>query len=90
MICGVELYCPVFSQKMRFVHVLPIRHYQSAVARFFAYVALMSLTPLFAQTKSPATDDTPRRCLLPGIPAQRVSEVVNSISLLPAPLGADT
>jgi hypothetical protein len=59
-------------------------------ALFFAYLALMSLTPLFAQTKAQqAAVDRGRPCSLPGIPAQRVSEVVAASYTLPPSLGAD-
>lgn len=62
----------------------------NARALFFAYLALMTLTPLFAQGKARQTSvDRGRPCSLPGIPARRVSEVVAASYALPPSLGAD-
>ena len=85
------LYRSMFSRKIRLVRGLLNRHslIGTAVARLFAYLVLMSATPLFAQSKSQAAEEPAGRCSLPGIPTPRVSEVVDSISALPTALGAD-
>jgi hypothetical protein len=62
----------------------------TALALFFACLALMSITPLFAQATSQRTDArSSRPCSLPGTPAQPIKEVVDASYALPAPLGAD-
>lgn len=57
---------------------------------FFAYLALISLAPLFAQSKArQIAVDRGKPCSLPGIPEPRVNEVVTASDALPASLGAD-
>lgn len=81
----------MFSRKTRLVRGLLNRHSPigTTLARLFAYLVLMNVTPLFAQSKSQAAEDPGGRCGLPGIQTPPVSEVVDSISPLPPALGAD-
>src|SRR5438445_95711 len=60
------------------------------LAPSLAYLVLMSITPLFAQTKSQQIAVGPSKpCSLPGIPPQRINEVVDTSHALPASLGSD-
>jgi hypothetical protein len=81
----------MFSRKIKLVRGPLNKHPRiaTAVVRLFAYLVLMNVIPLLAQSKSQAAEEPAGHCSLPGIPSPRVSEVVDSISALPPALGAD-